>query len=209
MNKLLALILTVASVSATAKDNWVNTAGDPWRNTLGECWRNGSWTPATAHPDCDGALKPTPRVQVTIPAPAPKVQAPVVPATPKPPEVKVTKLTYSTDTLFDFDKSVIKPEGRQMLDGLVGMINREYNEDYVVIAVGHTDWIGTDAYNMKLGQRRAEAVRAFLVSKGVEPKRVYVESKGEKQPVADNRTALGRAKNRRVEIEVSGTKRTN
>ena len=76
----------------------------------------------------------------------------------------------------------------------------------VIIAVGHTDSIGTDAYNQRLSVRRAEAVKAFLVSKGIERNRVYTEGKGEKQPVADNKTKEGRAKNRRVEIEVVGTR---
>jgi len=76
----------------------------------------------------------------------------------------------------------------------------------VAIAVGHTDSVGTDAYNQKLSIRRAEAVKAYMVSKGIEVNRVYTEGKGEKQPVADNKTAAGRAQNRRVEIEVVGTR---
>ena len=77
----------------------------------------------------------------------------------------------------------------------------------VVIAIGHTDSIGSDAYNQKLSVRRAESVKAYLVSKGVEPNRIYTEGKGEKQPVASNKTKDGRAKNRRVEIEVIGTRK--
>ena len=77
----------------------------------------------------------------------------------------------------------------------------------VVIAIGHTDSIGTDEYNQKLSVRRAESVKAYLASKGIEANRIYTEGKGEKQPVADNRTGEGRAKNRRVEIEVIGTRR--
>ena len=206
MKKLIALIVAFGAglVSAQTVDNWVNSAGQPWKNSVGECWRNSSWTPATAHADCDGAIKPVqPRVQATIP-PAPRAVPPAPAPAAKAPETKVVKLTYSTDTLFDFDKSVIKPEGRQMLDGLIGKINKEFNLE-VVIAVGHTDSIGTDAYNQKLGLRRAEAVKAYLVSRGIEKNRVYTESKGERQPVADNKTAQGRAKNRRVEIEVVGT----
>ncbi len=107
--------------------------------------------------------------------------------------------------LFDFDKSVIKPEGKAKLDDLSNKI-RGINLE-VVIAIGHTDSIGTDEYNQKLSVRRAESVKAYLVSKGVEPNRIYTEGKGEKQPVATNKTAEGRAKNRRTEIEVIGTRK--
>ncbi|HEY0823960.1 MAG TPA: OmpA family protein, partial [Ramlibacter sp.] len=105
---------------------------------------------------------------------------------------------------FDFDKAVLKPEGKAKLDDLVGKIQGINLE--VIIAVGHTDAVGNDSYNQRLSVRRAEAVKAYLVSKGIERNRVYTEGKGEKQPVADNKTAEGRAKNRRVEIEVVGTR---
>ena len=117
-----------------------------------------------------------------------------------------TKVTYAADAFFDFDKSVLKPEGKAKLDDLVSKV-KDVNLE-VIIAVGHTDSIGTDAYNQKLSMRRSEAVKAYLVSKGIEKNRVYTEGKGEKQPVADNKTKEGRAKNRRVEIEVVGTRAT-
>jgi OOP family OmpA-OmpF porin len=113
-------------------------------------------------------------------------------------------VTYAADTFFDFDKAVLKAEGKAKLDDLVGKVKGINLE--VVIAVGHTDSVGDDAYNQKLSVRRAEAVKAYLVSKGIEKNRVYTEGKGEKQPVADNKTTEGRAKNRRVEIEVVGTR---
>ena len=86
--------------------------------------------------------------------------------------------------------------------GKVKAINLE-----VIIAVGHTDSVGSDAYNQKLSMRRSQAVKAYLVSKGIDKTRIYTEGKGEKQPVADNKTKDGRAKNRRVEIEVVGSRK--
>jgi OOP family OmpA-OmpF porin len=134
------------------------------------------------------------------PAPAPKPEA------PKPAPAPVAqKVTLAADVLFDFDKSVIRADGKGRLDDLSQKI-RAVNLE-VVIAIGHTCSIGTDAYNQKLSVRRAESVKAYLVSKGVEPNRVYTEGKGEKQPVASNKTKEGRMKNRRVEIEVIGTRK--
>ncbi len=115
-----------------------------------------------------------------------------------------SKVTYAADAFFDFDKAVLKPEGKAKLDDLVGKVKGINLE--VIIAVGHTDSVGTDAYNQKLSVQRSEAVKAYLVSKGIEKSRVYTEGKGEKQPVADNKTTEGRSKNRRVEIEVVGTR---
>ena len=113
-------------------------------------------------------------------------------------------MTYAADAFFDFDKSVLKPEGKAKLDDLTGKVKGINLE--VIIAVGHTDSTGADAYNQKLSVARAEAVKAYLVSKGIEKNRVYTEGKGEKAPVADNKTKEGQAKNRRVEIEVVGTR---
>jgi OOP family OmpA-OmpF porin len=145
------------------------------------------------------------------PAPEPRSEAAPAPApapTPAPatkPKPVAEKVTFAADVLFDFDKAVIKPEGRSKLDDLaakVGGINLE-----VIIAIGHADSIGSDAYNQALSVRRAEAVKAYLVSKKIEGNRIYTEGKGEKQPVASNKTKEGRAKNRRTEIEVIGTRR--
>jgi OOP family OmpA-OmpF porin len=113
-------------------------------------------------------------------------------------------VTYAADAFFDFDKSVLKADGKAKLDDLVSKVKAINLE--VIIAVGHTDSVGSDAYNQKLSVRRAEAVKAYLASKGIEKNRIYTEGKGEKQPIADNKTKEGRAKNRRVEIEVVGTR---
>jgi OOP family OmpA-OmpF porin len=114
------------------------------------------------------------------------------------------KVTFATDAFFDFDKAVLKPESQAKLTDLVDKTKAVNLE--VIIAVGHTDNIGTFEYNQKLSERRANAVKEYLVSKGIEKNRIYTEGKGEKQPVADNKTSEGRAKNRRVEVEVVGTR---
>ena len=114
------------------------------------------------------------------------------------------KVTFAADASSTSTRRCSKPEGRAKLDDLVSKMSGLNLE--VIIAVGHTDSVGADAYNQKLSIRRSEAVKSYLVSKGVEKNRVYTEGKGEKQPVADNKTAEGRAKNRRVEIEVVGTR---
>jgi OOP family OmpA-OmpF porin len=189
LKNLAAFVATAALATAAVAqnvDNWRNASGDVWKNSTGLCWRDANWTPATAAPGCDGAVA----------AAAPKAAAPVAAA---------SKVTYAADAFFDFDKSVVKPAGKAKLDDLVAKIKGINLE--VIIAVGHTDSIGTDAYNQKLSVRRAEAVKAYLVSKGIEKNRVYTEGKGEKQPVASNKTKEGRAKNRRVEIEVVGTRK--
>lgn len=180
-------------------DNWQNGTGElVWKNGTNElCWRDANWTPATAAKGCDGALVAAPAAPVASPS------TPVAPVAPPAPPA-ASKVTFAADAFFDFDKSVLKPEGRAKLDDLVSKI-RDVNLE-VIIAVGHTDSVGSDAYNQRLSVRRAEAVKAYLVTKGIERNRVYTEGKGEKQPVADNKTAAGRAKNRRVEIEVVGTR---
>ena len=157
------------------------------------------------------APKPEP-LPTPVPKPEPKPAPPPPQPEPKPqpkPEAKpkpvAEKITFAADVLFDFDKSVIKPEGRSKLDDLAAKVKGINLE--VVIAIGHADSIGSDEYNQRLSVRRAESVKAYMTSKGIEANRVYTEGKGEKQPVANNRTADGRAKNRRSEIEVIGTRK--
>jgi OOP family OmpA-OmpF porin len=214
---LLASAALVTAAGAQTVDNWRNGNGElAWKNGAGDlCWRNSSWTPATAAKGCDGAIVPKPEAPAPAPAPAPAARpapapapapAPVARPAPAPaaPAVAATKVTYAADAFFDFNKSALKAEGRAKLDDLVGKVKDISLE--VIIAVGHTDSVGSDSYNQKLSVKRAEAVKAYLVTKGIEKNRVYTEGKGEKQPVADNKTSEGRAKNRRVEIEVVGTR---
>jgi len=176
------------------------------KSGAGLCWRTGYWTPAMAIAECDPDLAPK-----AAPAPA---AAPAAPAAPKP---AAQKVTLAADALFDFDKAVLRPEGRAKLDKLVEDLKGLKLE--VIIAVGHTDRIGTDKYNQKLSERRAAAVKNYLVSKGIDANRIYAEGKGEKQPVTGDKCKKMGPENRknkklieclqpdrRVEIEVIGTK---
>ncbi len=182
-------------------------------STAGDCWHTSAWTTADATIiGCDGVMAkaaavpaPTPPAEPPPPPPPPvaKPEPPlVVPPAPQPVSEKVT---FDTDTFFDFDKAVLKQEGKNKLTELANRISGMTLE--VVVAVGHTDAIGSDAYNQKLSERRARAVKDFLLTQHLPADRIYTEGKGEKQPEASNKTKAGRAKNRRVEVEVVGVRK--
>ena len=146
-------------------------------------------------------VEPAPAPVVPTVAPA-AAQPPVEPAKPVPTSEKTT---FSAEAVFAFDSAVLRPAGKAALDDLLGKVQGMDTD--VMITVGHTDSIGSNAYNEKLSLRRAASVKAYLVSKGIDASRVYTEGKGETQPVADNKTAEGRAKNRRVTVEVVGMRK--
>lgn len=216
MNKLAKLVFAASAVvaaSASAQTTSKETpkalkpvsgyvqdsAGSVVMSGTGLCVRTGYWTPADAKVvGCDGYVAPV------AAAPAPAQPAPAPAPAPVP---TAEKVSFAADTFFDFDKAVLKPDGKAKLDDIASKTQGTDLE--VIIAVGHTDSIGTDTYNQKLSIRRAEAVKAYLVSKGIPADRVYTEGKGESQPVADNKTAEGRAKNRRVEVEVVASRPTS
>lgn len=173
-----AAVTATGAASAQSNDNWVSATGEVWKNSTGLCWQDAFWTPATADPRC---------VEQQAASPV------------------SDKVVFNADTFFDFDKFNLKPEGRQLLDQVAQQIQTINLE--TVIAVGYTDSIGSDAYNLGLSERRANAVKAYLVSKGVPADRIYTEGKGKADPIASNATAAGRAKNRRVEIEIVGSRK--
>ncbi|MCB1934038.1 MAG: OmpA family protein [Candidatus Accumulibacter sp.] len=208
---LLASIGLFAAVGAaqaqTAADRVyvIDARGEVAMSGTGLCWRTGFWTPAAAAKDpagckCDKDLLPK---EVCEP---PMAKA----ATPKP---SGDKVTVAADALFDFNKATLRPAGKAKLDEVVAMSRQIKLE--VIIAVGHTDRFGSDAYNQKLSERRAASVKSYLVSKGVEANRVYTEGKGEKQPVTQPGQCPGGPTkkviaclqpDRRVDIELIGTK---
>lgn len=131
---------------------------------------------------------------------AKKPEAPPAPK-PKPEAPKVERTIILDDVLFDFDKSNIKPEAAAILDRLVAFMNE--NKDKNANLSGHTDNVGTDAYNQALSERRVASVKDYVSGKGVAGSRISGQGFGESKPIADNKTAEGRAKNRRVEIKVN------
>ncbi len=215
MNKFVKIIFAASSAvmafSATAQVTDIKAAtpksayvqdgrGVIARNTQGLCWRSTTWTPADSVPGCDGPL-----AKAEEPKPAAAPAAPVAKPAPQ-----AEKVTYSADALFDFNKATLKQEGKDKLDDLFLKLFGMQLE--VIVATGHTDTIGGDAYNQKLSVKRAEAVKAYLVEKGVEENRVYTEGKGETSPVVTDCSGKRAAQikcqqpNRRVEIEVVGTR---
>jgi len=220
-----ASVVTSGTAFAQEANNWVNPYGEVWKNGTNElCWRNAFWTPETAVAGCDGVPPPAPAVFVATPPPAVE-PAPVVEPTPAPPvvtppvqpqvtpppvvqtppPVPLSRVVLNADTFFDFDKSTLKPEGRQVLDQVVEQVN-QLRELEGLIVIGHTDHTGTHAYNQALSERRAASVKAYLVNKGIAAENIQTEGKGKTMPIASNATREGRAQNRRVEIEIIGTR---
>ena len=199
---------------AFAQDNGyvqAPTSGVTVKNPFGLCWRTGYWTPAMATTECDPELMP----KKAEPAPAPVVAPPPAPApAPAPaPKPVVERVTLSADTLFDFDKSVLRSDGKAKLDDLVDKLKAV--DVQTIIDIGYTDRIGSKAYNLKLSERRAETVKAYLVSKGVAADRILAKGKGKADPVTRPGQCKGHVTrklikclqpDRRVEIEVIGTR---
>ncbi len=184
------------------------------KSGTGLCWRTGYWTPAGAAADkagceCDRDLLPKATCEGKPVAAA--ADTPAAIAAPKP---TGEKITVAADALFDFNKAVLRPEGQAKLDELAAKAGQIKLE--VILAVGHTDRIGGAAYNQKLSEKRAAAVKEYLVAKGIEANRIYTEGKGETQPVTGDKCGKSDKKtkalidclqpDRRVDIEVIGTK---
>ena len=235
MSKIPSLVLAASVITSTAQaqvfSNWLSANGTPWRSAVsGECIRSGFWTPETAHPDCGRVEKATsqpkesPAIKAAALAPAddhsdytravpglvgsalapsyeekpPMVQVKSTPALPPSPQ--------KSTVLFGFDQAVLTPQAQALLDQQLATL--QATELMVVVAVGHTDSVGAEKYNLSLSTRRAAAVRDYLLSRGVSVQRVYIEGRGESDPLVNNSTESGRAKNRRVEIELIPAKQS-
>ena len=122
---------------------------------------------------------------------------PPPPPPPSPPQKKHIEL--SADSYFDFNKATLKPAGKERIDSEIIPPMKEHSELRALVE-GHTDSIGSEAYNLRLSERRANAVADYMESQGISSSRITTKGWGKSKPVADNRTKEGRAKNRRVEI---------
>ena len=207
-NTIVLISLCVAATAFAQERVYViDQRGEVVINGYGQCWRTGSWTPAAAALDPAGCTCDKHELPVSV-------CSPLAPTAPARVAVKpvVEKVTVGADTLFDFDKAVVREDGKVKLDQVVAKAKQINLE--VVLAVGHTDWIGSKGYNQKLSERRAQAVKAYLVSKGIPADRIHASGMGELQPVTTNCRGVTPNRDlisclqpdRRVEVEVVGTK---
>ena len=192
---LVALTLGLAGTAALAHSTdrspgyWYDSNGHNWKSGSGQCWRAGYWTPSMATEECDPDLvkKEAPKAaakQDTVPA------TPLIPPT-GPDKPAFEKVTIQAEALFDFDKAVVRPDGKKVLnDEVVGKM-KDNPQVEVLLITGHADRIGTTKYNQKLSERRAKAVKEYLVSEGVDANRLETDAKGESEPVVDCKNVKG------------------
>lgn len=202
----LGLLCSTAQAQTTYHGYVIDQRGNVVKSGTGLCWRTGYWTPADANLECDSEL--VPKLAAADPVPAPAVaRAPAAAPVPV-----AQRISLDADTLFDFDKSVLRPAGRAALDEFVA--KTKDIEPETITAVGHTDRFGSEKYNQLLSERRAASVKAYLVSKGMDANRIHTEGKGETMPVTKAGECKGKKSakviaclqpDRRVDIDVVGT----
>ncbi|MGB5305611.1 MAG: OmpA family protein [Gammaproteobacteria bacterium] len=183
----------IAHESGKANNSYVGQSGGHYiTDGSGNCVRTGSYNKADMTVDCGAA-----------PPPVKETKAPPPPPPPAPPPAMPVyeTVTLSAGALFDFNKDVIKPEGKQHLDDVARKIDKTAQVTNVKI-IGHTDSVGPAEYNQQLSVRRATQVRDYLASKGIASSLMTVSGMGETSPVADNSTRAGRAQNRRVDVSI-------
>ena len=192
----------------------VTTGNQVWKNGFGECWHSGYGPAPISTAECDPNYKPIAQYVAPAPAPAPApIVAQAAPAPAPAPQPVTEKVSFDADALFDFDKAVLRPEGRAALNTFIGSIKGVTPS--TITAVGHTDRLGSDSYNQALSEERVAAVKSYLVSQGIEANSVQTSGKGEMQPMtkAGECTGAKSAKviaclqpDRRVVVELSGTR---
>jgi OOP family OmpA-OmpF porin len=201
----------VASAQSSA-GYWTQPAtGAAWKNAAGQCWRAGYWTPAMATAECDPDLVPKPAPKPVVAPPPPPPVAPPPKPVAKPP-VKPKPVMLRSMVTFASNSAKLDELGKFRLDqDIVAKLGAVGTISYVNVN-GHTDRLGSPQYNQKLSERRAEAVKAYLVSKGMDASKIEVYGYGKTLPVKscpdtrDRRVLLVCLEpNRRVEVELQGT----
>lgn len=224
---LLCVLSGAAGAQAVSSDGYArDLSADVVKNPFGLCWRTSQWTETKAIAECDPqsvatpapkalpapapvvAAAPVPEPKL-VPAPRPEPAAPIVAAPlPAPAAVPVRartqSITLGADASFDSGKAQLKPDGQAKLDELAAKL-RDVRFEAIAVT-GHTDNVGTDAVNQRLSLRRAQAVKQYLASHGIDAAKIQTTGRGKTKPVADNKTVQGRGRNRRVEVEISGTR---
>jgi OOP family OmpA-OmpF porin len=206
---------TEAAFPKNARGYVVASDGRPVLNGFGSCVRTGAWSLATAAEPCDQIARVSVPVPVVAyqerPAPPPPVAVAAV-AQPEPPRMVIQKVSLSTDVLFDFNKAELKDAGKQKLDELASQIKDAKVEEIVV--VGHADRIGSETYNEKLSEARAQSVKGYLAERGATTNVITAQGKGESAPVTGDQCKKMAGKklieclepDRRVEIEILGSR---
>jgi OOP family OmpA-OmpF porin len=193
---LAGLVAAAGNAAAASKDgHWTDAADMVWKDGSGMCWKAGYWTPAMAIEECDPDLMKKP--MRAEPAPAPKAKA--------------KTLTITSTQLFAFNSSALSNEAKSRLDRDVLARLDEFATIQFINVYGHTDRIGSAQYNQKLSERRAEAVKAYLVSKGVRTNQIETYGYGKTSPVKSCPGKMSHkalidclAPNRRVVVEAKG-----
>jgi OmpA-OmpF porin, OOP family len=202
LSSLLVASLTAFSAQAALSPGYVYDAnGKVARDTNGKCVLTSAWSKANATKECHPELfpEPKPEPKAAEPAPAPVAVAPP----PPPPTPKV--MVFEAAALFGVNKAEISPAGKEKIKEYREQARAEMSSATTIKITGHTDSSGKPAYNQKLSVKRAEAVRDYLISLGADASKMEVSGMGADKPIADNKTKEGRAKNRRVEVEATGT----
>jgi OOP family OmpA-OmpF porin len=208
--------VTVGAQEAAHPGYLVDGSGRVVLSGSGLCWHTGSWTPAMAMEPCDPSAKPVAAYVAPVAevAPEPVVAAPAPVVAEVVPAPAPQAISFTGDALFAFDKSELRPEGKSMLDDLVSQL-RGASFDRISVT-GHTDRIGGSEYNQQLSDRRAAAVKDYLVGKNVAAGSIEAQGKGSSEPA----TALDECRNlegakatiaclqpdRRVDVELTGSR---
>jgi OOP family OmpA-OmpF porin len=226
----LSFLLAASLAGAQPVEGYATGGNSPGiaRDGFGGCVRTMMWRPELAVEGCDGFVaKPKPvaaapkpmaaQPPAVVPAPPPPAPAPVFAPVPAPapaplavapavaaPKPTVRSVDLRGDALFAVNSAALRPEAQPGIDQMAAR-GRSFKELHSVEIVGHTDSTGAADYNQKLSERRAESVKAALVKGGIDSTKIKTSGMGARAPIADNKTADGRAKNRRVTITVTAT----